>query len=183
MDGLEKRQEISPSDLNVLRDCAAINTELSMLFFKSSDIDPSADSAADSAAPADSALRYAERAVQICEKNGIYGDVYALALLQHAQMMQAQMMQAFSGFGAKSAYSENCAASENCDFSEDSAADSAADSADEIKTMSALETAFSKASEASFESFGAGSDCYLAAESALSLIRARLAVLRSQPSR
>ena len=58
-----------------------------MLFFKSSDIDPSADSAADSAAPADSALRYAERAVQICEKNGIYGDVYALALLQHAQMM------------------------------------------------------------------------------------------------
>lgn len=178
LDGLEKRQEISPSDLNVLRDCAAINTELSMLFFKSSDIDPSADSAADSAAPADSALRYAERAVQICEKNGIYGDVYALALLQHAQMMQA-----FSGFGAKSAYSENCAASENCDFSEDSAADSAADSADEIKTMSALETAFSKASEASFESFGAGSDCYLAAESALSLIRARLAVLRSQPSR
>lgn len=183
LDGLEKRQEISPSDLNVLRDCAAINTELSMLFFKSSDIDPSADSAADSAAPADSALRYAERAVQICEKNGIYGDVYALALLQHAQMMHAQMMQAFSGFGAKSAYSENCAASENCDFSEDSAADSAADSADEIKTMSALETAFSKASEASFESFGAGSDCYLAAESALSLIRARLAVLRSQPSR
>ena len=183
LDGLEKRQEISPSDLNVLRDCAAINTELSMLFFKSSDIDPSADSAADSAAPADSALRYAERAVQICEKNGIYGDVYALALLQHAQMMQAQMMQAFSGFGAKSAYSENCAASENCDFSEDSAADSAADSADEIKTMSALETAFSKASEASFESFGAGSDCYLAAESALSLIRARLAALRSQPSR
>lgn len=179
LDGLEKRQEISPSDLNVLRDCAAINTELSMLFFKSSDIDPSADSAA----PADSALRYAERAVQICEKNGIYGDVYALALLQHAQMMQAQMMQAFSGFGAKSAYSENCAASENCDFSEDSAADSAADSADEIKTMSALETAFSKASEASFESFGAGSDCYLAAESALSLIRARLAALRSQPSR
>lgn len=175
LDGLEKRQEISPSDLNVLRDCAAINTELSMLFFKSSDIDPSADSAADSAAPADSALRYAERAVQICEKNGIYGDVYALALLQHAQMMQAQMMQAFSGFGAKSAYSENCAASENCDFS--------ADSADEIKTMSALETAFSKASEASFESFGAGSDCYLAAESALSLIRARLAALRSQPSR
>lgn len=167
LDGLEKRQEISPSDLNVLRDCAAINTELSMLFFKSSDIDPSADSAA----PADSALRYAERAVQICEKNGIYGDVYALALLQHAQMMQAQMMQAFSGFGAKSAYSENCAASENCDFSEDSA--------DEIKTMSALETAFSKASEASFESFGAGSDCYLAAESALSLIRARLAALRS----
>lgn len=183
LDGLEKRQEISPSDLNVLRDCAAINTELSMLFFKSSDIDPSAGSAADSAAPADSALRYAERAVQICEKNGIYGDVYALALLQHAQMMHAQMMQAFSGFGAKSAYSENCAASENCDFSEDSAADSAADSADEIKTMSALETAFSKASEASFESFGAGSDCYLAAESALSLIRARLAVLRSQPSR
>lgn len=183
LDGLEKRQEISPSDLNVLRDCAAINTELSMLFFKSSDIDPSADSAADSTAPADSALRYAERAVQICEKNGIYGDVYALALLQHAQMMHAQMMQAFSGFGAKSAYSENCAASENCDFSEDSAADSAADSADEIKTMSALETAFSKASEASFESFGAGSDCYLAAESALSLIRARLAVLRSQPSR
>lgn len=183
LDGLEKRQEISPSDLNVLRDCAAINTELSMLFFKSSDIDPSADFAADSAAPADSALRYAERAVQICEKNGIYGDVYALALLQHAQMMHAQMMQAFSGFGAKSAYSENCAASENCDFSEDSAADSAADSADEIKTMSALETAFSKASEASFESFGAGSDCYLAAESALSLIRARLAVLRSQPSR
>lgn len=183
LDGLEKRQEISPSDLNVLRDCAAINTELSMLFFKSSDIDPSADSAADSAAPADSALRYAERAVQICEKNGIYGDVYALALLQHAQMMQAQMMQAFSGFGAKSAYSENCAASENCDFSEDSAADSAADSADEIKTMSALETAFSKASEASFESFGAGSDCYLAAESALSLIRARLAALRSQQSR
>ena len=183
LDGLEKRQEISPSDLNVLRDCAAINTELSMLFFKSSDIDPSADSAADSAAPADSALRYAERAVQICEKNGIYGDVYALALLQHAQMMHAQMMQAFSGFGAKSAYSENCAASENCDFSEDSAADSAADSADEIKTMSALETAFSKASEASFESFGAGSDCYLAAESALSLIRARLAALRSQPSR
>lgn len=181
LDGLEKRQEISPSDLNVLRDCAAINTELSMLFFKSSDIDPSAGSAADSAA--DSALRYAERAVQICEKNGIYGDVYALALLQHAQMMHAQMMQAFSGFGAKSAYSENCAASENCDFSEDSAADSAADSADEIKTMSALETAFSKASEASFESFGAGSDCYLAAESALSLIRARLAVLRSQPSR
>lgn len=179
LDGLEKRQEISPSDLNVLRDCAAINTELSMLFFKSSDIDPSADSAADSAAPADSALRYAERAVQICEKNGIYGDVYALALLQHAQMMQAQMMQAFSGFGAKSAYSENCAASENCDFSEDSAADSA----DEIKTMSALETAFSKASEASFESFGAGSDCYLAAESALSLIRARLAALRSQQSR
>ena len=179
LDGLEKRQEISPSDLNVLRDCAAINTELSMLFFKSSDIDPSADSAADSAAPADSALRYAERAVQICEKNGIYGDVYALALLQHAQMMQAQMMQAFSGFGAKSAYSENCAASENCDFSEDSAADFA----DEIKTMSALETAFSKASEASFESFGAGSDCYLAAESALSLIRARLAALRSQPSR
>ena len=139
--------------------------------------------AADSAAPADSALRYAERAVQICEKNGIYGDVYALALLQHAQMMQAQMMLAFSGFGAKSAYSENCAASENCDFSEDSAADSAADSADEIKTMSALETAFSKASEASFESFGAGIDCYLAAESALSLIRARLAALRSQPSR
>ena len=187
LDGLEKRQEISPSDLNVLRDCAAINTELSMLFFKSSDIDPSAgsaaDSAADSAAPADSALRYAERAVQICEKNGIYGDVYALALLQHAQMMQAQMMQAFSDFGAKSAYSENCAALENCDFSEDSAADSAADSADEIKTMSALETAFSKASEASFESFGAGSDCYLAAESALSLIRARLAALRSQPSR
>lgn len=183
LDGLEKRQEISPSDLNVLRDCAAINTELSMLFFKSSDIDPSADFAADSAAPADSALRYAERAVQICEKNGIYGDVYALALLQHAQMMHAQMMQAFSGFGAKSAYSENCAASENCDFSEDSAADSAADSADEIKTMSALETAFSKASEASFESFGAGSDCYLAAESALSLIRARLAALRSQPSR
>ncbi len=183
LDGLEKRQEISPSDLNVLRDCAAINTELSMLFFKSSDIDPSADSAADSAAPADSALRYAERAVQICEKNGIYGDVYALALLQHAQMMHAQMMQAFSGFGAKSAYSENCAASENCDFSEDSAADSAADSADEIKTMSALETAFSKASEASFESFGAGSDCYLAAESALSLIRARLAALRSQQSR
>lgn len=183
LDGLEKRQEISPSDLNVLRDCAAINTELSMLFFKSSDIDPSADFAADSAAPADSALRYAERAVQICEKNGIYGDVYALALLQHAQMMHAQMMQAFSGFGAKSAYSENCPASENCDFSEDSAADSAADSADEIKTMSALETAFSKASEASFESFGAGSDCYLAAESALSLIRARLAVLRSQPSR
>lgn len=183
LDGLEKRQEISPSDLNVLRDCAAINTELSMLFFKSSDIDPSADSAADSTAPADSALRYAERAVQICEKNGIYGDVYALALLQHAQMLQAQMMQAFSGFGAKSAYSENCAASENCDFSEDSAADSAADSADEIKTMSALETAFSKASEASFESFGAGSDCYLAAESALSLIRARLAALRSQPSR
>ncbi len=179
LDGLEKRQEISPSDLNVLRDCAAINTELSMLFFKSSDIDPSADSAADSTAPADSALRYAERAVQICEKNGIYGDVYALALLQHAQMMQAQMMQAFSGFGAKSAYSENCAASENCDFSEDSAADFA----DEIKTMSALETAFSKASEASFESFGAGSDCYLAAESALSLIRARLAALRSQQSR
>ena len=177
LDGLEKRQEISPSDLNVLRDCAAINTELSMLFFKSSDIDPSADSAADSA------LRYAERAVQICEKNGIYGDVYALALLQHAQMMQAQMMQAFSDFGAKSAYSENCAALENCDFSEDSAADSAADSADEIKTMSALETAFSKASEASFESFGAGSDCYLAAESALFLIRARLAALRSQPSR